>query len=127
MNTMEQVAPAGVDCSELLFDEDDLDETLAELGVPSDLPAETQRLVAARSMLAFSMAAAIDDQAEYTASLARIGALDIPNAGERAFFEQFSKALVADLAQQLPEEGEGAALFISRAQGLLGMLASASA
>lgn len=108
------------DFSSVIFDEDDLDATLAEMGVQTDLAIEQQRLIAARSMLVFSCAAAVRDEDQFEALVADVPEIPCVDDRQLQFSAQFSAALASELRRQLGDSDEGRIFQrrVSRACGI---------
>ncbi len=95
----------------VMFDEVELDLTLQEMGLETDLPVETQRALLGRAMLCLSLAASVRDEAVFNKSVERLGNIagdaalnsGAPEA-ECSFFLDVLKVVGGDLTEEL--EGE---------------------
>lgn len=104
--------------SDIRFDEAELDRAILEADVHTDLPLEGCRVVAAYSLIAFSMAIAISDDQQYHAALNDLG--DIPVDGaSRQFMCEFGRVLATDLEQELSEQSPAVPVFLRRANALI--------
>lgn len=95
------------------FEIDELDRAIDEVNVQSDLSIEGRRVLAARSMTAFSMALAIGDEDQYFVALRDLG--DIPEDGEELkYLSDFSRALALDLHEAIGETSPVSPIFTRR-------------
>lgn len=96
------------------FNEEDLDNSIAELGIVSDLPIENQRAMAAYAMLILSMAMAIKDEDQYQVAISEIEGG--PTAEEDLeFLVEYSGELTTDLVGQFDASAKAVDVFIQRA------------
>jgi hypothetical protein len=105
------------DIADIQLDPEGIDAALEELGVQSPLSPETQRMLASRSMIALSMAAAIVNEGSYHQALAALEPLDLDDC-EAAFLRDFSKALADDVVAELGTASSVAPLFLKRVDQL---------
>lgn len=82
------------------FSEADLDAAIFEANILTGLAQPVQRAMAARSMVAISLAIAIRDEAQYREALQALG--DPPDGeAERAFLREFCTTMAEDLSAEL--------------------------
>jgi hypothetical protein len=104
--------------SAIQFDESELDHTIEDLNISSDLSIEGQRSLAAYSLIAFSMAMAIRDEGQYLIALGELG--DMPeHDDELQFLSEFGRALALDLECELEGTSSEMPIFIRRANEFL--------
>lgn len=118
----EQAAQA---LSSVTFDDGDLIATLDRLRIATALPEETQRWIAARSMVAMSLAASVADERSYYQALKALG--DPPASGpERDFSRAFIAGVLEDMKVELfaeaPELFEQLQERMQDVDSLLGLL-----
>ncbi len=103
---------------EVHFNEHDLDATLEEAKVPTNLPLESQRAVAAYSMVAFALAMAVKDDAQYSNALN--GLSGVPGEEEEVnFLHDFGLVLLDEITSEFTSLGQDMSVFLKRAQSIV--------
>jgi len=95
----------------VMFDEAELDLTLEEMGLATELPVETQRALLGRVMLSLSLAASVRGEDVYQKSIDRLGSISGPGAvdagtldEECCFFIEVLRVVGGDLIEELDGE-----------------------
>lgn len=100
---------------DIQFDEAELDSAILEIGIDTALPQETQRAIAAISMVAFSLAMAIKDEDQYLDALCTLRGMP-EDEEEVRFLGEFSRALAADLESEFDKVDMDITVFSRRAE-----------
>lgn len=108
---------------EVQFNPEDLDQSIQDSGVSTTLPLETQRAVAAYSMLAFALAMSVRDDSQYNAALAGLGGTP-SDSEEFEFLNDFGQVLIRDIEADFSFAGMDLSKFSQRANTIV-MQASA--
>lgn len=91
------------DIGSVRFSVADLDAAIFEANILTGLAQPVQRAMAARCMVAISLAIAIHDEEQYRVALGALG--DLPDdEAERSFLREFCITMVEDLSDDLEDD-----------------------
>lgn len=100
------------------FDEAELDRTIDEINIATNLPVECKRSLAAFTLITLSMAMAIKDEVQYLVAITDLG--NIPEEDdELMFLSEFGGAMVFALEQDLKDSTPQMLVFSRRAQNFV--------
>lgn len=113
-----------LDLSGIQFDAAEVEILIDELDIPTVLHKDVQRWIAARSMVALSLAAAVPLDEDYYFALQQLG--EAPAAGEELdYAREFVKSVARDIVDQFAGLGDMTSELQRRVQdtdALLGLL-----